>query len=142
MQEHENSLGFLIADVSRLMRRAFQRKLEGSDLTMAQAKALVFVSRHEGVRQVDLADYLELQPMTLVRLIDGLQKQGLVERRANPSDRRAYDIYLTPQAEPQLAQIKQVAEEIKAFAFSELDSQQTEQFISALTNARQKLNQI
>lgn len=142
MQEHENSLGFLIGDVARLMRRAFQKQLEGSDLTLAQAKALIFISRHEGVRQVDLADYLELQPMTLVRLIDGLQKQGLVERRPNPTDRRAYDIYLLPAAEPQIEQIKQVGSRIKSYAFSELDAAQTEQFMRALTDVRKKLNQL
>ena len=72
MKLRQDSLGFLLADVSRLMRRAFQQRLEGSSLTLAQARALVYVGRHEDVRQVDLADMLEVQPITLARLIDQL----------------------------------------------------------------------
>ena len=75
-----DSLGFLLADVFRLLRQNFQRRLEGSSLTLAQARALVYLSRHEGVRQVDLAEMLEVQPITLARLIDQLADAGLVER--------------------------------------------------------------
>ena len=103
MEFQQDSLGFLLADASRLYRRAFQRRLEGSSITLAQARALVHVARHEGVRQVDLADLLELQPMTLARLIDQLAAAGLVERRADPADRRAYRVFLRPAAAAQLA---------------------------------------
>ena len=113
MTTHQDNLGFLLADVSRLMRRAFQQRLEGSSLTLAQARALIYVSRNEGVRQVDLADLLEVQPITLARLIDQLAGDGLVERRSDPADRRAYHIFLTPAAAPlgaqQLTQAGRVA---------------------------------
>ena len=88
MSVEQNSLGFLLADVYRFMRRAFAEKLAGdSALTMAQARALLFVSRREGLRQVELADLLEVKPITLARLIDQLVHHGLVERRPDPSDR-------------------------------------------------------
>ena len=65
MSVEQNSLGFLLADVYRFMRRAFAEKLAGdSALTMAQARALLFVSRREGLRQVELADLLEVKRKT------------------------------------------------------------------------------
>ena len=70
MKPQQDSLGFLLADVSRLMRRAFQQRSVNSALSLAQARALVYVSRHEGIRQVELAELLDIQPITLARLID------------------------------------------------------------------------
>ncbi len=132
MQSPQDSLGFLVTDISRLMRRAFQQKLDGSDMTLAQARALTYVSRHEGVRQVDLAELLEIQPITLARLIDQLADAGLVERRADPDDRRAYRLYLTAAAAPRLAAIRQVAATVRAHALDGLDKQQIASVIAAL----------
>lgn len=139
MAARQDSLGFLLADVSRLMRRAFQQRLEGSSLTMAQARALVYVSRHEGVRQVELADLLEVQPITLARLIDQLGEAGLVERRADPADRRAYQVFLTPAAAPHLAAIEQVAATIRADALRDLGRQEAAIAMSALGKMRDNL---
>ncbi|MFM9882080.1 MAG: MarR family winged helix-turn-helix transcriptional regulator [Burkholderiales bacterium] len=135
----QDSLGFLLADVSRLMRRAFQQRLEGSTLTLAQARALVYVSRNEGVRQVDLADLLEVQPITLARLIDQLAEAGLVERRPDPVDRRAYQVFLTRAAAPQLAAIEQVAKTIRAEALHGFSEQQAAKALSALGKMRDNL---
>ena len=98
-------IGFLLADVTRLMRRAFASELEGSQLTLAQAKTLLRLRRCEGARQVELAEYLEIRPITLTRLVDQLQAEGLVERRADPQDRRAFQLYLTEAAQPVVEQI-------------------------------------
>jgi DNA-binding MarR family transcriptional regulator len=139
MTLQQDSLGFLLADVSRLMRRAFQQRLKGSSLTLAQARALVYVSRHEGVRQVDLADMLEVQPITLARLIDQLMDSRLVERRPDPKDRRAYRVFLTPASDPHLAAIEQVAAEIRAAALHDLDKQQAATLLLALRKMRDNL---
>jgi DNA-binding MarR family transcriptional regulator len=142
MKTQENSLGFLMADASRLMRRAFQKRLEGSDLTLAQGRALIYVARSEGVRQVDLAEMLEFQPMTLARLIDQLVKANLVERRPDAKDRRAYHIFLKPEATPVLEEIKRVGAEIKNVAFADIDPIQVEEFLNILNQVREKLNRI
>jgi len=84
MNKQPDSLGFLIGDVQRLMRRQFQQQLEGSCLTLAQARALVHIARSEGIRQVELADGLDIQPITLARQLDQLAENGLVERRSDP----------------------------------------------------------
>ncbi len=139
MTAPEESLGFLLADVSRLMRRAFSQRLEGSTLTLAQARALVYVSRHEGVRQVELAELLEIQPITLARLIDQLAEAGLAERRPDPTDRRAYLIFPTPAAAGQLAAIDEVAAAIRADALRGLDRQQAALVMSALRTMRDNL---
>lgn len=94
--EQHDGFGFLLSDVSRLMRRAFQSRLRDTDLTLAQARTLVHLSRREGLRQVELADLLEIQPINLARLIDQLTAKELVERRADPTDRRAYRLFLHP----------------------------------------------
>lgn len=139
MEKQQESLGFLLADVSRLMRRTFKQRLEGSSLTLAEARALVYVSRNEGVRQVDLAELLEIQPITLARLIDELADAGLVERRAVPTDRRAYQIYLTPAAEPHLAAIKRVGASMQADALKDLDESQVAIVFQALSKMRENL---
>ena len=140
MKAQQDSLGFLLADVSRLMRLAFKQRLEGSSLTLAQARALVYVSRHEGVRQVELADLLEVQPITLARLLDQLAHTGLVERRPDPHDRRAYQVFLTPAAAAHLAAIEQVATAIRMDALRDLNQQQTAMVFLALQKMRDNLS--
>jgi DNA-binding MarR family transcriptional regulator len=133
-------LGFLVADVSRAMRRAFQRRIEGSSLTLAQARVLVYVSRNQGVRQVDLADLLEVQPMTLARQIDQLADAGLVERRPDPVDRRAYRIHPTAAAAPHLAAIDQVIVAIRKEAARGLDPDALATTLAALRLMRDNLS--
>lgn len=138
MSEQE-TLGFLLADVSRLMRRAFQQRLEGSELTLAQARVLVNISRRQGIRQVDLAELLEIQPITLARLIDQLAAGGLVERRSDPHDRRAYQLFLTSAASPQLEAIARVGEAIRMDALKGLDDKAYQQFLVVLRRLRDNL---
>jgi DNA-binding MarR family transcriptional regulator len=140
MASQQDSLGFLLANVSRLLRRAFQQQLEGSSLTLAQARALIYVSRHEGVRQVELADLLEVQPITLARLVDQLAAAGLVERRPDPTDRRAYLVFLTPDAAPHLLAIRQVTAAIQADALRGLSDKQTTTLLLALRTMRDNLS--
>lgn len=134
-----DSLSFLLADVSRLIRQRFQQRLEGSSLTQAQARALIYVSREEGLRQVELAKLLEVQPITLARLVDQLASHGLVERRSDPADRRAYCLYLTPAAAPHLTAIEKVATSVRAEAQRGLNKQEAAVVLSALRRMRENL---
>lgn len=137
-----DTLGFLLADASRMMRRAFQQAMQDSalTLTLAQARALVYVARHEGLRQVELAEVLEVQPITLARLIDQLGGAGLVERRPDPSDRRAYRLFPTPAAAPQLAEIERVAKAIRRQALRGLDARQSAMLLPVLSRIRDNLS--
>jgi DNA-binding MarR family transcriptional regulator len=139
LSTQEETLGFMLANVSRLMRRDFERRLQGTPLTLAQARALVYISRHEGIRQVDLAELLEIQPITLVRLIDQLAEAGLIERRADPDDRRAYQVYLTAAAAPQLAVVKRATAATRARALRGLDAAEAAAVMAALQRMRSNL---
>lgn len=139
MSSQEETLGFLLANISRLMRRDFERRLQGTSLTLAQARALVYVSRHEGIRQVDLAELLEIQPITLVRLIDQLAEAGLVERRPDPADRRAYRLFLTGHAGAQLKLIRTVSAGTQAQALRGMKAAEASALFSALETVRANL---
>ncbi len=132
MKAQQESLGFLLANVSRLMRRAFEQRLQDSSLSLAQARALVYLSRNEGIRQVTLAEFLEVQPITLVPLIDQLEAAGLVERRVDPLDRRAYQLFLKAPAAAELAAIEKVAAAIRADALHDLSRAQIDTVFVAL----------
>jgi DNA-binding MarR family transcriptional regulator len=101
----DRTVGFLIADLARLLRRNMDRRLQSLGLTQAQWRAIVHLSRSEGMTQAALAESLEIQPITLTRLIDRMESAGWVERRTHPLDRRALQLYLTPQSQPILAEM-------------------------------------
>jgi DNA-binding MarR family transcriptional regulator len=140
MGNQQESLGFLLADVTRLMRQSFQNRLSGEfSLTLSQARALTYLSRQQGIRQVELAALLEVQPMTLARLIDQLVQYELVERRADPLDRRAYCLYLTAQAKPHIDAFKCIAKEKYRIALNGIDTQQVDTLLCVLSKMRENL---
>jgi DNA-binding MarR family transcriptional regulator len=106
------SLGFMLSDVSRLMRRRFDERARTVGATRAQWRTLTTLSRNEGLNQGALADLLEVEPITLCRMIDRLEESGLVERRRDPNDRRAWLLYLTAKSRPLLDDLHAVAGEM------------------------------
>jgi len=135
----EENLCFLVVEVSRLMRREFNERLEGSHLSQSQARALKHIGHNEGLNQRELAEILEVQPITLARLVDQLEDMKLVERRPDPSDRRAYRLHLKPAAAPHLAAIERVANTIRAHALEGLDVQERAAAVAALQKIRDTL---
>jgi MarR family transcriptional regulator for hemolysin len=85
----ERSFGFLLHDIARLMRKIFDQRARSLGLSRAQWQLLVHLSRHEGINQSGLAEILEIENITLGRLVDRMEEAGWVERRADPGDRRA-----------------------------------------------------
>lgn len=145
MDTSEERLGFLVTDVARLLRQAFTQQLQadaGTGLTVAQVRALVQLARQEGLRQVDLAEHLDIQPITLARLLDSLQEEGLIERRADPHDRRAYQLYLTAAATPYLEEVRRHGEFLQQAALRGLDATQVAVLYSALIQMRANLAQM
>ncbi len=117
MAEPDN-LGTMVADVSHLMRRAFDERARSSGLSRPQWRVLTMLRRHEGINQGGLAELVEVEPITLCRMVDRLQEAGLVERRADPADRRAWRLHLTDKASALL-------EEMRPMAFSLFDDAMT-----------------
>ena len=139
MQNPEESIGFLINDVARLMRRNFNRRAQNLGLSQAQWQALAYLRRQEGGKQVTLADTLEIQPITLARLIDRLEEAGLVSRQPDPNDRRAIRLYLTDKAEPLLREMQEMSAETKRQATMALTDDARNQFIATLQQVKQSL---
>ena len=135
----QESLGFLLTDNLRLTRRIAARYFEQYNMTLAQARALLGVFRWQGIRQVDLADFMEIQPISLARLLDQLAESGLIERRPDPKDRRAFQLYLTPAAAPMVKLINDASREFQAKALAGFTEEQKEGLLSGLNKLRENL---
>lgn len=135
----ERAFGLLLSDVSRLMRRNAMRRLQPLGLTEAQARTLAHLARHEGINQVCLADILEVQPITLGRSVDRLVEGGLVERRPDPTDRRAVRLYLTPAATPVLDEMWDRVAGTRDEAFVGIDDATRERMIDLLLTIKTNL---
>jgi len=114
-------LGFALHDVARLMKTYSDQRARELNMTRAQWSVLVRLQRCEGVKQNELADLLDLAPITVGRLIDKLTASGLVERRDDPADRRAHRLYLTEKAAPVLSALGALAEDILGRALQGLN---------------------
>jgi DNA-binding MarR family transcriptional regulator len=134
-----NGIGFLIGDSSRMLRRIFNERVTSLGLTQAQWRALVHLSRNEGLNQVTLADLLDVQPITVARLIDKLVAADLVERRPDPNDRRALRLFLTAQAAPVLDRIWEIADETYATVLGGLSPEECDALARMLTRVRANL---
>ena len=99
-----------LATASRKMRTGFDALVRTRGLTLARARALMLLARHPGISQTELAGLLEIENPTVVRLLDGLEKQGLISRTPAADDRRVKRIDLTEAAEDQVDEIEDLAE--------------------------------
>ncbi len=133
-------LGFLLADVSRLLRRAFDERARTIGVTRPQWRVLTTLTRHEGAHQGTLADLLEVEPITLCRMVDRLADAGLVERRADPADRRAWRIFLTDKAKPLLDDLKDMADDMFLNALSGLGDDEQDHLNTMLEVIRGNLS--
>ncbi len=100
-----NDLPFVLHDVARLMRNRFDQRARDWGLTRAQCVTLIKLECRPGLSQTELAAILEVEPISVARLIDRLEASGMVERRPDPSDRRMHRLHLLPAAKPVLAEI-------------------------------------
>jgi MarR family transcriptional regulator, transcriptional regulator for hemolysin len=138
----DRSFGFLVYDVARLFGRRFnQRALLFLGLTRAQCKVLSYLARNEGINQAGLADLLEVRPMTLVRQIDRMEEDGWIERRPDPSDRRARRLVLTAKARPILDRILDLSNEVRNETFAGLSEVEGRHLITLLGRVHGNLSE-
>jgi MarR family transcriptional regulator for hemolysin len=135
----EREVAFNISDVARLMRTYVDQRARELGMTRAQWAVLARIDRNEGVRQGELADTLDLQPITVTRLIDRLCDSGLIERRPDPSDRRAKRLYLTPAARPVLDGMMPLGKEIMATVLAGIEPAAIEQLLAHLLTIKTNL---
>lgn len=139
MNRDELPIGFLVMDLGRLMKRVFMREAKVLGYSQLQLHALARLSRRQGVKQVTLADTLEVQPISLARALDRLEKDGLVTRRRDPSDRRAFRLHLTAKAEPLLDQMWAIGREMRPEVFASLSEERVAVMTDALETLKRNL---
>jgi MarR family transcriptional regulator, transcriptional regulator for hemolysin len=133
---------FMLNDVARLLRTYADYKASQFGMTRAQWAVLVRVDRSEGLNQSELAEVLDLQPITLTRLLDKLCDSGLIERRPDPTDRRAKRLFLNAAARPLLESLSTLGEETMAGALAGVEGKSVEQMVSELGVVKENLRRL
>jgi MarR family transcriptional regulator, transcriptional regulator for hemolysin len=134
--------GFILNDVARLLRTYADYKAAQFGITRAQWAVLVRLERSEGLNQTELADMLDLQPITLTRLLDKLSDSGLIERRPDPGDRRAKRLFLAPAARPLLKRLAELGEETMTSTLAGIDPESIEKMVSQLALVKENLRRL
>ena len=128
----DRNFGFLVHDVARLMRVAYDRRTRELGLTRSQWWVLNHLYFNEGITQSELADVLDIEKPTLGRLLDRLEGKGWLERRADRADRRAKRVYLTGNVQVMMRTLRHLAADLRAQALDGLDEPEREQLLEAL----------
>ena len=130
----------MISQVARLMRRAFDERVRETGATRPQWQVLNLLSRYEGINQGGLAEMLEVEPITLGRMIDRLQDAELVERRADPADRRAWRLHVTPKGNALITALRPYGQETLEQALEGIDAARRADLMAILVRIRANLS--
>jgi MarR family transcriptional regulator, transcriptional regulator for hemolysin len=133
--------GFILNDVARMLKTYADHKASQFGITRAQWVVLVRLDRFEGLKQAELAEMLDLQPITLTRLLDRLAECGLIERRPDPNDRRAKLLYLTAKAKPLLERLGDLGNELMGTALAGVEREHVELMVAQLAIVKENLRQ-
>ena len=134
------AIGFLIHDTARLFRRELNERMRHSGVTALQWRLLAYLARNEGTNQVKLAEFLEVEPITLSRMIDRLADAGMLSRRRDPDDRRAWCLYLEEQSLPLIVELRAASAKLTEAAQEGLTTEEREQLASLVERMRQNLS--
>jgi DNA-binding MarR family transcriptional regulator len=129
----------VISDVARLMRTRADARARAHGMTRAQWMILVYLERQPGKSQNELATLIEVEPITIGRLVDRLERRGFVERRPDPADRRIWRLHLTPAATPVLKEIDKVRAELNALLVANIPAKHLEAAIDCLLQMKSNL---
>lgn len=130
---------FQITDVARAMRTYIDQCARQHGMTRAQWGVLMRLERQEGMMQAEMAEALEIQPISLARLIDRLCDQKLVQRRPHPSDRRANRLYLTARGRTTLARLVPLGRAISSEVLASFNEAETEAFLEKLLRIKNNI---
>lgn len=136
----QNHLAFVISDVARLFRKRFDERNRSCGITGPQMRALLIIMRIPGINQGALAERLDVEPITTCRMLDRLEQSGLVERRRDPQDRRAWQLYLTPTAEPITKTLQTIGGDLLEDSLDGIDQATRGLVMTALGQIRDNLN--
>jgi DNA-binding MarR family transcriptional regulator len=133
------SFGYLLSDVTLLFRKHFDRRAVKFGLTRAQWRATKVLYHREGLRQTELAEFLEMEPIAVGRVIDRLQAAGFVERRHDPKDRRAWRLHTTEQARVIVDDMELIARDLRKDATVGIDYDELEQALAVINRIKENL---
>jgi len=136
---NNRELAFAINDVARLLRTYADQRAAQFGMTRAKWAVLARLDRFEGLKQAELTEMLDLQPISLTRLLDGLAGNGLIERRPDPEDRRAKRLFLTPDARPLLKHLTELGEDLMETALAGLPRGDVAALLGGLTAIKDNL---
>ena len=136
------TLGFLMRENSRLMRRRFVYHARKAELPVnrSEASLLSAVFYEPGINQAGVASMLDMETISVVRLVDGLEQAGLVERRPHPTDRRAWTLWLTKSGKAAVAQVRAITEVVRAEALAGVSDTDRERLFDLLVEIRTNLS--
>ncbi len=134
-----SKFGFLTYEISHVIRQRFNKEAENIGFTHAQWRALVHLSENENCRQIDLAEILEIKPITLARQIDLLEESGLVRRNKDTDDRRAYRLEITSKALPIMQELWKIADAVEDQVLNVLTPQEQETLIKLLDRIKNNI---
>src|SRR6185437_3181093 len=121
-----------VIDVARMLKTYADQRARQFGISRAQWTVLIRLDRCEGLKQSELAEMLDLQPISLTRLLDRLAANGLIERRPDPHDRRANRLYLTPAARPLIEELSHLGEDMMTTVLEGIDDASREQLLREL----------
>jgi MarR family transcriptional regulator for hemolysin len=139
-EDLSRNFGFILNDVARLLRTAFDRRVKSLGLTRSQWWVLNHMFRHDGATQSELADILEIEKATLGRLLDRLEQKGWIQRQAAAGDRRAKRVFLTEEVEPALKAMRAAAADLRRDALVGLSTEDQTRFVDALLAVKANLS--
>jgi MarR family transcriptional regulator for hemolysin len=137
----KREFAFALNDAARMLRTFADHKAAQFGITRAQWAVLARLDHSEGLKQSELAEILDLQPISLTRLLDKLCESGLIERRPDPVDRRAKRLFLTPAARPLLEKLVDLGEELMAIALAGIERESVERMVAQLGIVKENLRQ-
>jgi len=138
-EDLSRNFGFLLHDVARLMRTAYDRRIRRLGLTRAQWWVLTHLYRGNGVTQSELAETLEIERPSLGRLLDRLEAKGWVRREHDAKDRRVWRVHLTEEVEPALRTMRTIAAELRRDALAGISAAERERFVDTLLAIKENL---
>ena len=141
VHDFHRDLMFLLHDVARLIRVDADKRARAHGMTRAQWGILIWLERQPGLSQKELAEILEVEPITVARLVDRLEVRGMAERRPDPKDRRIWRLHLGSDAYPMLGEIDRQREELRALVTRGLDAKTIETMTEALLTMKSTLTQ-
>lgn len=139
--DFERAFGFVLHETARLLSKRFDQKARAIGLTRAQCSVLFRLSMQEGMNQARLAELMEMEPISLARLVDRMEQAGWIERRPDPNDRRARRLYMTAKAKPVYERMIAVGLETRGEALAGIPQADRDRMIDLLIQVRRNLSE-